>query len=149
VRVSGVDHVSVTTANIDRSLGFYRDLLGVTVVDRDELDDPDLGIVTGLPGAKARCVELDLGDGRILELLEYVEPQGVPISQGTNDPGSGHVALAVDDIDAFYERLVEAGVTVRSAPITIHDPGPWDGVRVIYTLDPDGVTIELVERPDS
>lgn len=146
MKVRGVDHVSVTTSDIERSLAFYRDLLGLTVTDRDELHDPELALVTGVPGAKARYAELDLGDGRVMELLEYLSP-GAPLSQSVNSPGSGHLAFTVDDIDAFHARFVQAGVTVRSTPVTIREPGPWFGVRVIYSVDPDGVTIELVERP--
>jgi hypothetical protein len=36
---------------------------------------------------------------------------------------------------------------VRSEPVEINEAGDWDGVRSVYLLDPDGVTIELVERP--
>jgi len=36
---------------------------------------------------------------------------------------------------------------VRSEPVEIREDGDWDGVRALYAVDPDGVTVELVERP--
>ena len=69
-------------------------------------------------------------------------------SRSRQRPGACHLAISVDDIDATYERLERAGVTLRSRPITLADSGPrWDGSRVVYTVDPDGVTVELVQLP--
>ena len=35
---------------------------------------------------------------------------------------------------------------MRSEPVTISEPGAWEGVRCFYASDPDGVTVELIER---
>jgi catechol 2,3-dioxygenase-like lactoylglutathione lyase family enzyme len=42
---------------------------------------------------------------------------------------------------------VNAGVTVRSGPVLIEDEGDWHGFRCVYALDPDGFTVELLQRP--
>jgi catechol 2,3-dioxygenase-like lactoylglutathione lyase family enzyme len=141
-----LDHVSVTVADLDRSIAFYRDAMGLPFLGRGESDGPDMSRITGLPEVRLEWAEFDLGGGQLLELLRYGSPVGEPLEQETNRPGSGHVGLAVDDIDAAYRRLVDAGVTVRSAPVQISEAGDWSGVRSLYALDPDGVTIELVER---
>jgi catechol 2,3-dioxygenase-like lactoylglutathione lyase family enzyme len=142
-----LDHVSVTCADLDRSISFYRDVLGLAFLGRGESDGKDLSQITGLPDVRLRWAELDLGGGQLLELLQYTSPVGGAVRQRTNEAGSGHIGLAVDDIDAVYRRLVGAGATVRSEPVEISEAGDWDGVRSMYLLDPDGVTIELVERP--
>jgi len=142
-----LDHVSVTCADLDRSISFYRDVLGLAFLGRGESDGEDMSQITGLPGVRLLWAELDLGGGQLLELLEYTSPLGGAIRQQTNEPGSGHIGLAVDGIDALYRRLVDAGATVRSEPVAISEAGDWNGVRSMYVLDPDGVTIELVERP--
>jgi catechol 2,3-dioxygenase-like lactoylglutathione lyase family enzyme len=142
-----LDHVSVTCADLDRSISFYRDVLGLAFLGRGASDGKDLSQITGLPDVRLRWAELDLGGGQLLELLQYTSPVGGAVRQQTNDAGSGHIGLAVDDIDAVYRRLVGAGATVRSEPVEISEAGDWDGVRSVYLLDPDGVTIELVERP--
>jgi glyoxylase I family protein len=146
MRFAGIDHVSITTGDLQRSLAFYRDLLGLPVLSVGEATGEDIGTITGFPGARALYADLDLGEGQVLELLEYVEPAGVAIRQRTCDPGSGHLSFVVDGIDEYHATLAAAGATVRSKPIDLHEGGHWDGTRVMYVVDPDGVTLELLER---
>lgn len=144
---TGLHHVGVTVADLDRSLGFYRDLLGIGVRERVEDSGADLAAVTGLPEAHVRIADLELGDGRVIELVEYVAPEGRPLHQRTCDPGSCHLAVEVGDVDAACRRLRAAGIEVRSDPVTLADAGPhWTGVRIVYAVDPDGVTVELLQR---
>jgi catechol 2,3-dioxygenase-like lactoylglutathione lyase family enzyme len=150
VRVRGIDHIGITTADLDRAKAFYGDVLGLTL--RSEgTDGPSdaLDRLIGLPGAKVLYAEYHVGAGQILELLQYLSPEGRPLQQRTSDPGSAHLALEVDDIDAAHQELVDAGVTVRSGPVLIEDEGDWQGFRCVYALDPDGFTVELLQRPDS
>jgi len=146
VRIVGLDHVSVTTGDIARSLAFYRDLLGLSVLGVGELTGEVVEKITGVSGARLLSADLDLGHGQVLELLEYVgedEGAGLPLER----PGSGHIGLTVDDVDAVHSTLVDAGWTVRSAPVELTEPGYWNGIRCMTVLDPDGVSVELVERP--
>ena len=143
---TGLHHVGVTVADLDRSLRFYRDLLGVPVRERTEEAGGDVATITGLPDAHVRIADLELGDGRVIELVEYAAPAGSPLAQRTCDPGSVHLALAVADVDATAARLRTAGVVLRSDPVTLDDAGPhWTGARVVYAVDPDGVTVELLQ----
>jgi catechol 2,3-dioxygenase-like lactoylglutathione lyase family enzyme len=122
VLIGGLHHVGITVSDLDRSLEFYRGLLGLHIEAR--------------------------ADGRLLELIQYTAGGGERLTQRTSDPGACHVAISVDDIDATCERLERAGVTLRSKPITLADSGPrWDGSRVVYTVDPDGATVELIQLP--
>ena len=50
-------------------------------------------------------------------------------------------------LDGEPIALVAAGVEVRSEPIELDEPGSWHGAKVFYSTDPDGVTVELIERP--
>ena len=52
-----------------------------------------------------RYAELDLGGGQLLEVIEYLTPQGTPLAQRPCDPGASHLALRVDDVDALCARL--------------------------------------------
>jgi catechol 2,3-dioxygenase-like lactoylglutathione lyase family enzyme len=146
MRILGLDHVSVTTGDIARSLAFYRDLLDLPVRSVGELSGEEVERITGIPGARLLSADLDLGRGQVLELLEYVgaeEGVGLPLER----PGSGHIGLTVDDVDAVHSALVDAGVAVKSAPVELTEPGDWYGARCMTVLDPDGVAVELVERP--
>jgi diaminopimelate decarboxylase len=142
---SGIDHVSITCADLDTSLAFYVDLLGVELRARGDAEGGEFEI-TGLAKPKVHWADLLFGDGRVLELIEYVDPRGTPSRPEPNDAGATHISLRVADADRAHGRLREAGVECRSAPVTIESPGDWNGSRAFYAVDPDGVTIELIER---
>jgi catechol 2,3-dioxygenase-like lactoylglutathione lyase family enzyme len=147
VTVRGIDHAGVTVASLEAALHFYRDLLGLRVTDQGEDGGPELDAMTGLSGVRIRYAELDLGAGQLLEVIEAIEPAGTRLEQRPVDPGAAHLALRVDDVDAVCARLAAAGVTVPGRPTTITAAGPWQGARCVYVEDPDGRTVELVQRP--
>jgi diaminopimelate decarboxylase len=143
-----VDHISVTCASLERSLVFYRDGLGLAVLERGAETDERIGEILGLPGARLRFADLALGDGRLVELLEYEAPAGRALRPQPNDAGAGHVALAVDDLEGALRRLRDHGFSSRSAPVLLDDhEGRWKDVRIAYVDDPDGFVIELIQRP--
>jgi catechol 2,3-dioxygenase-like lactoylglutathione lyase family enzyme len=147
-RIRGLDHVSVTSGDLDRSVWFYSELLGLPLRGTGELEGEEIATIVGMPGARIRWAEVGLDRGQLVELLEYLDPGGAPLAQTTADPGSGHLAFEVDDVDQVHAKLVAHGVTVRSGPVKIKDDDPaWHGVRVFYAVDPDGVTVELLQRP--
>lgn len=144
----GVHHAGVTVANLDRSLAFYRDLLGLEVFAVAERTDETIGAICGYPGARLKLGFLGVpGDTARVELLEYLEPNGEAVGGETHRPGSGHVCFRVEDIDADFQRIAAAGFTPRSAaPVTITE-GPNAGARAFYVRDPDGYTVELFQPP--
>ena len=103
MRILGLDHVSVTTGDIARSLAFYRDLLELPVRSVGELSGEEVERITGVPGARLLSADLDLGRGQVLELLEYVGA-GEGAALALERPGSGHIGLTVDDVDALHNK---------------------------------------------
>jgi catechol 2,3-dioxygenase-like lactoylglutathione lyase family enzyme len=148
VKVSGFDHVSVTCGDLDASIAFYGDLLGLDVDARGESDDREIALMMDLDRVRIRWADLDLGDSVTLELVQFLHPSGTPLSKSLWDPGATHIGLQVDDIDATHARLREAEVRVVSKPVRLTEEGSWYGAKVLYAVDPDGTWIELVERPD-
>jgi len=146
--ISGIHHTSFTVSDMERSLAFYRDVLGLEVILDQESTAEYLARITGFPGARLRIVHLRLprGSDHVLELMEYREPVGRPVELRTCDPGSAHLCFCTDDIHAAYARLVALGVSVRSAPVPI-TAGRNAGGYSLYFLDPDGITLELFQRP--
>ena len=116
VLVADIHHVSLNIADTERSLGFYRDVLGMAVMPR-----PDFGF----GGAW-----LDAGNGRQIHLIEAAVP---------GDLGQ-HVAFRVDDIDAAIDSLRASGVEVSDAR-----PVGDTGIRQTFLLDPDGNRLELTQ----
>ena len=148
MRALGLDHASVQCADLDRSLGFYHGLLGIPVRERGDLDGGSAAAIAGVPGLRTRFADLVLGDGRVLELIET--PVGGPGTAPAQHIRNvcGHLALRVDDADAAFARMRAAGCPTGSdGPVTIDEPGAWHGARAFYVQDPDGVTVELIERP--
>jgi glyoxylase I family protein len=147
MKVTGFNHVSVTCADLDRSIAFYHGLLGLEILDQGETSGKDLETIIGFEGARLRFAELGFPGGGFLELFEYLVPRGTVSSSRTCDSGDVHFCLTVDDIDDAYARLTEAGVTLRSTPVRLGG-GNWKGAGVFYAVDPDDVTIELIEFPE-
>jgi lactoylglutathione lyase len=146
--ILGLHHASRTVESIERSLGFYRDLLGLRVVLDEELEGEALDRVVGLKRARVRVVELELGEGHLLELVEYRHPPGRQLSPDASpaDVGAHHVALLVDDLAAAHERLEGAGVRFTCPPQTIA-AGLFAGTRTTYCFDPDDLAVELWQPP--
>jgi catechol 2,3-dioxygenase-like lactoylglutathione lyase family enzyme len=145
-----VNHVNIVVANMERSLDFYVGLLGMRVTFETHLSGDWIEEVVGLAGVSARCVFCQPdGGGARFELLEYEAPSGfvLDLNSLANTHGLRHVALEVDDLDAWYTKLTTAGVEAISPPVTV----PFrivDGIqkRLCYLRDPDGAIIELCEH---
>jgi catechol 2,3-dioxygenase-like lactoylglutathione lyase family enzyme len=138
------NHVSVTCADFERSLAFYHGLVGLPIREEGTVASAEHNEVIGLGDVRLRYAELDLPGGGFLELFEYLSPRGAPVRSRTCDPGNVHFALTVEDIEDVWSRLDRAGAVTRSRPVTL-TRGDWAGARVFYALDPDGVTIELIQ----
>lgn len=124
-------------------LGFYRDLLGMTVVADETLSGEQLEATVGIPGARIRVVELSFGSGTpFIELLQYLAPVGNRVEARACDPGTGHVAFLVEDLDSVHRRLSDAGVNFMGSPAEITG-GYFKGDRTVYCEDPEGWLVEL------
>lgn len=132
---------------MDRSIAFYRDLLGLELQNDWVSEAGYLRVMIPYPGLRLRLAFFRLpGTEMRLELIQYLEPVGAPRELPTNVPGAAHVCFDVDDIEAEYERLRRHGVTFNSAPQLITSKAN-SGARGVYMLDPDGITIELRQPP--
>lgn len=144
-----IDHVGVTVADLDRALEFWCDRLGLRLLNRVTETGDDIAALIGEDFVEIEIADLDAGDGRIVELIRYIRPAGRPVRARSSDPGSAHIALRVDDLDAALDRLWGSHARqISRRPVVLHDPGgAWDGVACCYLADPDGNIIELVQRP--
>ena len=145
MKVSGVHHTSYTVSSIERSLEFYRDLLGCEIIWEREITDQYFRDIVAFPDSVVKAALLSIpGSDHILELFEYAHPRGQTVDMGTNNPGNSHISFIVDDLQAAYEELSAKGVHFKSPPVRI-DVGANTGAWGAYVVDPDGITMELFQ----
>ena len=120
-------HTMVRVTDIDASLAFYRDALGLNLLSRRDSEGGRFTLVfLAAPGDHSAQIE-----------LTYNWPAADGTAETyTGGRNFGHVAYAVDDIYATCQRLLDHGVLI-SRP-------PRDG-RMAFVRSPDGVSIELLQ----
>ena len=139
-------HIGITVSDLGRSIPFYRDLLGFKVAyERGEVTAEYMPRLVGIPGARLKIAGLDI-PGLHLDLIEYIQPKGAPTAGPPNDVGNVHIGFTVDDMWAAYNALVAAGVRFMSEPVS-PTIGPNKGGWAVYFVDPDGVTLEMIQKP--
>lgn len=144
--VTGFFHGGITVGNMDRSLVFYRDGLGLEQEFDRILDAQYLKTVLSLEFDHIRAVYLRIPGGGFVELLEYVGVERFPAASRPCDYGAGHLCLYVDDVAAIHARLVGLGFTARSTDVVDITAGPNAGARSCYMTDPDGYAVELFQK---
>ncbi len=151
--ISYVSHVNVVCSDFDRSLHFYRDILGATVAggndgvveDRCEegLKEP-MGFIKG--PAAYRGAMLYWGEpnrGSYIDLVQYSEP-GRRIDRVGKDYGTARIALRVASVQASKAWLEKHGVEFVGPVISVTIKGR--ARHIFFVKDPDGTLIQLVER---
>lgn len=149
--ITGIHHTSRVVSEMDRSLQFYRDQLGMAVVLDTEMSGEMLSREVALENAHLRLVELAPPDRSfLLELLQYYSPPGTPLpaKQQCCDIGAHHPALVVRDIHDAYRTLTERGVRFTCEPQEV-DAGFFKGHWTAYCYDPDDLIVELWQLPAS
>jgi glyoxylase I family protein len=154
-------HVNVVVRDLDRSLAFYTDVLGMHVVDGPhEGEGPSMsGISYGCQmwgvdpdHAKVRFAFLRFGDSDdepILDVLEFVSPRswGGPYPTLQN-VGIARIALRVNNVERAYRELSSHGVKFLTGPVPV-GIGQNFLANIAYCcfLDPDGIVFEIYGPP--
>jgi glyoxylase I family protein len=138
--IRAFSHVCIRVSDVERSLAFYRDGLGLRVIFDVELSGAGLDAVTGGSDAQGRMVGCLVPGGVTLELLQLpARPAGG--SAGRRETGYTNVSLTVTDLDAAYRAAEARGLRPLQRPVEV------GGVRMFFLADPDGTVVELIEFP--
>lgn len=146
IQASAISHVSLCVRDLDRSLKFYRDILGFTVT-RDEIQDTSKG---GMPHlykdhhAKRRLVYLRYGHAQSLPFLVLTEHPGDKISGEPimlDQIGISHISFTVPDVAVVAERLLAHGVPTCGPRDAFPDNSGH--MRTVFFRDPDGVIVQF------
>ncbi len=126
-------HTMVRVTDVDKSLDFYCNKLGMTEIKRRESKE---GRFTLIFLASSDDVEAGkAGNAPLVELTYNWDPESY--SGGRN---FGHLAYEVDDIYALCDRLMKAGVTINRPP--------RDG-RMAFVRSPDNISIEILQKGEA
>lgn len=126
-------HTMVRISDIDESLDFYCNKLGLREVSRMDLDGARATLIFLAAPEDAERAERDKAP--MLELTYNWEPE-----EYTGGRNFGHLAFRVDDIYETCERLKDSGVTINRPP--------RDG-RMAFVRSPDGISIELLQKGEA
>ncbi len=145
-KVLGVNHTSFTVSDLDRSVAFFTEGLGFELLHRGGRNPEMIEKVVGVPGADIDVAYIQM-PGHRLELIEYKGPADrSKVESRPCDTGFAHIAVDVDDVDAALAASLPYDVKPLSPPQDLVH-GPNKGGRVVYTRDPDGVTVEFIQKP--
>jgi lactoylglutathione lyase len=145
--IRATQHVGLHVTDLERSLHFYRDLLGFEVVFQWNPKAPYLSTLVGYPDPDIHAAILrPPGSNVLLELAHYRGVRAESVDAARALPGTAHIGFTVTNLDSLFDHLKAQGVGSVSEPVT-PSIGPNKGGRVVNMLDPDGIRVELVESP--
>jgi catechol 2,3-dioxygenase-like lactoylglutathione lyase family enzyme len=149
MRARDLHHTGFTVSDLDRSVAFYRDLLGCEVIATQEKQGGYLAAIVGYADAHVRMAHLRVpGGGHVIELFEYLAPDGERLPLEVRNVGTAHICFVVDDLPRIYEELRGQGVDSFVSPPVEVDTGINRGGYGVYLRDPDGITVELFQPPN-
>lgn len=145
MKLEWLNHTGFVVSDMERSLAFYKDVLGLTEEMNGIREGAGISEVVGYPDAKLHVVYLGTGDLKhSVELIQYINPPGGKISPTErNAVGACHLGIVVDDLDAVYEDLSGKGAQFLGPPV-VRESNIY-GRKVVYLQDPDGNWLELLE----
>ena len=132
IEIENFSHVAMQVSNLDESIAFYRDLLGLEMIMETRPED----FPEGAP--RVHVVGCLVGTNVVIEFGVGLGPPG-PVKT----EGSPVLAFGVRDIEETHQALLEAGVKPTMPPREM-----MPGLFMLFIQDPDGRTIELAQFPD-
>jgi glyoxylase I family protein len=138
-------HIGICVSDWERSLRFYRDVLGFQYRSELQVAGEPSNTLLQLDTVELRAIYLER-DGTRIELLHYASPghRGDGTPRPMNQIGLTHLSLRVDNLAATLTGLAKAGVTILERT---HIDIPAFEAAAIFITDPDGALIELVQSP--
>ena len=154
MKVKGVSHIAVCVADLEKSLEFYRDILGLTVKMRTTQE------MAGRPGAESAEMYERPRKARTVANIYFDDPAyPQPFLVLTSHPGDqvggepikldqrgiSHISFGVENVKAYAEELAAKGVPLAGSMEDFTDES--GNVRTIFVYDPDGILVQFDEGP--
>jgi len=136
-------HICIVVEDINRSIEFYRDLLGLKFIKYFVCEGDTVDKILGINNCKQIIAQLGENNNCLIELIEFDHPKGRKdsIIINENDIGIRHICFIVNDIFDVYKELSEKGIKFTSEPIKTES-----GQIYVFLRDPDNNSIEFMQE---
>ncbi len=147
--ITSILHVGVTVTDLDRSVAFYRDILGLSFRGELRMEGETTEKLFGKPSCRARVAYLN-GGGRLntppVELIQFVSDEAKKQKSDLFTTSISEICFLTDDLWGEYHRLQGLGVEFLSEPQDFDFTADGFGKsRAVYFKDPDGIILELMQ----
>ena len=139
--IKDVRHMGIVVSDMEKSLKFYRDLLGLKVKSLVDEEGEFLDNMLAHENVKNKVAKLYAKNGNALVELIDSKSYGNKKDRDFFTIGASHFAFTVDNLEKTYDYLVKNGVKFTAPP----QQTPDGFAKVTFCEDPDGTLIELVE----
>ena len=137
-----IRHVGIVVKDMGKALYFYRDLLGLKVVNKMVEAGSYIDKILGLKDIRVATIKLAADDGNLVELLCFnSNKKEFNLKKAICRIGISHIAFTVKNLEEECKRLTNKGVKFNAPP----QCSPNGYAKVAFCKDPDGNFIELVE----
>lgn len=151
--ITDVEHFSFAVSDMDESLRFFCDLLGmVQAGETVDLEGEPVATITGVPDIRLRIAWLNAPNNRSFQLREYVNPKGKQVDLTPSNHGVAKVCFVVEDIEGMHRDLSKKGAKFVAPPTWVDGadakgrPCKWASCML---EGPDGITLEFFESVPS
>lgn len=147
-----VMHIGITVSDMERSISFYRDVLGLDYQGELMMEGPETDALFHLSGCKVRVAYLN-GSSELfappVELIQFLAP-GFEVSHPDLQKTSiSELCFHCENIDQLYRHLKDHQVECLSEPQSFDFTKYGFGKsRAIYFKDPDGIVLEAIQNID-
>ena len=147
--IGRIYHVGLTVSDLDRSVSFYRDILGLAYIGEIWMDGKETDALFRRKNCKARVAYLNGSDGENMppvELIQFVGSDAEKRSADLFTTSVSELCFYTDDIDEAYGRLRAYHVDCLSGPRDFDFTEAGFGKsRAFYFRDPDGIILEMMQ----
>ena len=142
-------HVGITVTDIDRSIQFYRDILGLTFKGEMTMEGDETDKLFNMKNIKVRVAYLQSGGNLIcppVELLQFYNTDTINYKPMLNQVSISEICFKTENIEEDYKNLQSKGVEFISEPQFFDLSSQSFGKsKAVYFKDPDGIVLELIE----
>ena len=147
--VGRIYHVGLTVSNLDKSIAFYRDVLGLTFQGEIMMVGEETDKMFQKKNCKARVAYLN-GSKAVeappIELIQFIDEDVNKVKSDLFTTSISEVCFYTDDIDSVYKVLIENHVECLSEPQYFDFSSQGFGKsKAFYFKDPDGIILEMMQ----